>query len=298
MTLFGGRLRAYFPHDGLPNILALVLFILPMVWCAHAHAKFRTDVVSLAPNLTEIVYALGAQDRLAGITEQCDHPSVVRALPKIGDFASPSLERIIQTRARVVLATEGNPRDILTRLKARGVSIVEAHPKTASELPAAVRTIGEALGVPDRAQDLVARIEAALKSLPGPNAKGPRALVALQFDPIYSVSDATWLGDLFKRSGFTNVAGDSPVTYPVVSREALIAAKPGIVFVTGQWSSDRAFDQRKETHLAEASLRKIYGIKAVLPRIVVLPPDVFVRPGPRIVDAISFLKAHPEWMNP
>lgn len=240
----------------------------------NAGARF----VSLAPNLTEIVFALGVQNRLVGTTLQCDFPTVAKGLAKVGDYTTPNAELILKTGASMILATEGNSRPTLQKLVAAGLEVVETNPRTASELPGVIASLGEKLGAQSKAHTLAKQVQSALDSLHARGVgKGVRFLLALQFEPIYSVSNETWLGDLFLTAGFTNIVGSSKIKYPVVSQEYLLKNKPDVVFVT---------DVTLE--VAKAKVAALWPASGA-PTVVLLPSDVLVRPGPRIVEGIRFL---------
>lgn len=231
-------------------------------------------LVSLAPNLTEILHAVGAGGEVVGVTDQCDFPAEAKAKAKVGSYVAPNLESLVTLRPTTVFATEGNPRELVGRIAKRGVEVVEVAPRRAAELAPAIRMVAARAGRPERGEALAKGVEAGLARLREGRPRAKRYLLVLQLDPLISVSDDTWLGDVFKEAGYENVVGASKVRYPVVSDERLVVGGPDVVFAAH-----------------EVDLARLRA-KARGTPIVVLPPDVFVRPGPRIVEAFEFLAAH------
>ena len=252
--------------------------------------------VSLAPHLTETLYALGALPVVA-TTEQCDFPAEAQKTLKVGSYSSPQFELILKTNPSHVFATEGNPRALLEKLREEGVSVIESNPKTVREVPDAIVRLAKVAQMGElqqkKAAELAKQLQKAIGTLPGPQKNGPTALLALQWEPLYSVNESTWLGDFLTQAGYRNVMSSSKIAYPAVSQEYLLKNKPDLVFVVGSWkpvAKDTNSSQELDRVVQEArtKLTQIYGPKAKLPNVVVLPPDIFVRPGPRLVDAISF----------
>lgn len=250
-------------------------------------------IVSLAPNLTEIVFALGAEDSLVGITAQCDFPEAAKSKERVGGFTDPNLERILKLRPSHVLATEGNPRPLLEKLQEKGIDVVEFHAREAGSLPAQLRALAARLLQKESGETLAVSIEKALARLDStPKARGS-VLLALQFEPIYAVSAGTWLGDLFARAHFENIVPKGPQPYPVVSLELMLARKPDYLVVF----SDSAPESSAAPVLgpARALLDRKFAPGKPRPKLVVSPESMLMRPGPRLVQAIEFLAADPVW---
>jgi iron complex transport system substrate-binding protein len=242
-------------------------------------------IVSLAPNLTEIVYALGKGENLQGSTAQCDYPAAAKKNFKVGDYVSPSLERIVQVKPDLVLATEGNPREILVKLKKLGMNVLETNPQSAAELPFEIEKIAKATNAEAQGKKLAQGIQEALASYKGIHKSAKRFVLVLQFDPLYSANAETWLGNLLALGGLKNIAAQTALKYPVLSREFLIQEKPDIAFVS--------FSEAKSNAelLAKENLAKVFSPGAPPAQTVLLPADILVRPGPRIVEGIAFLKS-------
>jgi len=258
--------------------------------CAGVARAAPTRIVSLAPNLTEILHAVGAGAQVVGVTDHCDFPAEAKLKPKVGSFSFPSLETIVSLKPDLVVATEGNNREAVARLRA-GVlgkaDVLEVNPQRVRDIAGVIRMLGARVGHGPEAEKVASQVEAALAQAGATPPKNRRALVLLQGDPFISVSDATWIGDAFRAAGYVNVVGDSKIPYPVVSEEFLLAKPPQIVFAMHEIDTAAL-----RSRFARFAGKGLAGVP-----VVSLPPDVFVRPGPRLVQAFAFLAAHKSGAN-
>src|SRR5512137_104966 len=133
------------------NFLTMMMTCYPVmlfVWLSLSAIAFASPpdrIVSLAPSVTEILYDLGLEDRVAAVTTFCDYPPQVVHKPKVGGFANPSLEAIIAARPDLVIMTdEGNPREVYERLQKLGINTYTFKAKRLSELPQGIRDLGVA----------------------------------------------------------------------------------------------------------------------------------------------------------
>lgn len=267
-------------------LLFLVWLLAGRVALADKQGKDLVRVVSLAPSLTELVFALGAGDLLVGNTEFCNYPAEARKKPKVGGFSSPSLERILAQKPSLVLWSNGTSPDLLASLKRVGVNQFDGRVERVSELPELIRKLGVVLKADEGGRRLAARVEGALDRLRGAakaRVNAPRFLLAVQLEPWISVTDESWLGDLFSMAGLVNVVPRGPIVYPQISREFLLKADPDVVFVdvtgVGEGVSAAVLERQVRARFSSNSRLKV----------VPLPQDILVRPGPRIVDGVDFL---------
>ena len=260
-------------------LLASILFILPV------YAR-DLKIVALSPHLTELVFALKKSKILVANTIQCDYPGDAKKINKIGSYSSPDLEKIVNINPDIILATEGNSKSTLDNLRRLKLNVQEFSPKNIDELKADILRLGVLLNAEKEAQELEKKIAQKWESLtkinPGKNRK---ILISLQLEPIYAVGPDTWLGDLFAQAQFQNTINAGPLKYPVVGEEYILGNLPEILFLM---SSKLA---RSENMSAIKKFEKIFPSSLKTPQIKFLDADIFVRPGPRIVDAIDYLLA-------
>jgi iron complex transport system substrate-binding protein len=189
-------------------------------------------IVSLAPSVTEVLFALGAGDRVVGVTRYCDHPPEAKKLPKIGGFADPNLEAILALRPDLVVAAD-NPvsQPVLARLGALGVKTLAVKPDDLAGVESTVRAVAAALGRGEEAERLVGGLRASLDQAaarvpPGPR---PRVLFVYGHRPLVVAGPGSFADDMLRRAGAENVAGDARVPYPKLAIEDVLRLRPEVI---------------------------------------------------------------------
>ena len=142
----------------------LFCFIFLFVCCLPYHDSVYADspkrIISLAPSITEILFALGLGDRIVGVTNFCDYPEAARKKQKIGGMTNPSLESVISLQPDIVVMTiDGNPKEFEERLRSLKIKTYVFRAVRLSELPQAVRDLGSALDAQERSNSLAAKID-------------------------------------------------------------------------------------------------------------------------------------------
>jgi iron complex transport system substrate-binding protein len=144
----------------LSYILLLVICNLLLVTAVHAESPNR--IISLAPNLTEILFAMGLGERVVGVTNFCDYPEDAKKKPKVGGMFNPSLEAVVSLRPDiVVMTTDGNFKEFEERLRSLGIKTYVFKARRLSELPQGIKDMGSALGVKEKADVLAKEIDIA-----------------------------------------------------------------------------------------------------------------------------------------
>jgi len=253
-------------------------------------------IVSLAPNLTEIVYALGLEARLVGVTNLCDFPPAARAKPKVGDVLNPSLEKIIELKPDVVLGTTaGNRRETVEALERAGLPLYGAQTRNVEEILASIRNIAELLGAPEAGEPLVRQLQARLATLGTQleRAQKPRILFVLWLDPLLTVGGDTFLNDVLSRAGAESVTAELGQDWPRLSLEFVIEHDPDYLVLPHTFGL--------EARLARLAAGPPWQqVRATAENRIIWLEDAVLRPGPRIVDAIEALARalHPEIFAP
>ncbi len=252
-------------------------------------------IVSLAPNLTEILFALGLEEEVAGVTLFCDWPREALDKPKVGGFINPSLEAILALDPDLVLATaDGNRAEDVDRLAALGLAVFVIDTRSVAEISDSILVVGRLTGTGDRARELADRIAGRL-SLVAASLRGRPALpvfVALGRNPLITAAAGTFVDELVTLAGGRNVVDSPTVKYPAFSLEQLVAADPAvIVSAVGSPAEGAEAAARWQGLPGGSSLRAVKERK-----VYELGEGDFFRPGPRIVDSIERLAAilHPE----
>lgn len=238
-------------------------------------------IVSLAPALTEILFALGAGDRLVGTAEFSNFPPEAAKVPVVGALAG-DLERILARRPDLVVATtEGNDRRVVESLERLGTPVWVADAKDLSGVILSIERLGAAVGRGEEGRRIAREMRrrvAAVEALPAPR-PAPRVAWVVWPDPLVVAGAGSFLDDLVRRGGGMNAFGDVDRPWPTVGREELAARRPDVVLYPDSPETRGSFEAAFAGPLAR-----------VLPagvRIVPVAGDRAQRPGPRLVEALE-----------
>ena len=252
-------------------------------------------VVSLAPSITEIAFALDQGHRLQGVTTYSDFPPEALNLPKVGSYVHLDLEKIVALKPDLCIAIkDGNPRIIAQRLESLKIPVYVVHPNNLETIMKTVLEIGTLLNAKDQASHLVKNLatdrdKEKTKSLVAKATHRPRVFFQIGVSPIVSVGTHTFIHELIVIAGGTNLASGS-ISYPRFSREQVLAFSPEIIIITSMARS-AVFEEVK------AEWEKWPNMPAVRnQRIYVEDSNFFDRPTPRLVDGLELLLQliHPE----
>ncbi len=238
-------------------------------------------VIALAPNLTEIVFALEAGDRLVGVSSHSDFPPRARSLPVVGGL-TPDLERIVSLRPDLVLATtEGNSLATVRLLEARGIAVLTTSAPDLRGVIGSIVRIANRLGVAPRGESLAGTLERRLQAVEARSRAGPRvrALLLVWPSPAQVAGRGTFADDLLREAGGSNCI-DRP-GWPVVSLEFLITSPCRAVVYPAETPSRAIFQQA----FASGPLSKMNAVRSG--RVVPIDGDLLSRPGPRAFDALE-----------
>jgi iron complex transport system substrate-binding protein len=248
-------------------------------------------IVSLAPNLTEIVYAVGAGDRLVGRTSYCDYPPQVKAVTEVGDTLHPSVERIIALKPQVVLVSTASQLENFTRqMDAQKIAVYVTNPQSLDQVFNSIERLGDLFGTGEIATKLAAylrrrasAVETATASL-----KPVRVFYQVSGEPLYTIGREAYLTDLIKRAGGISVTADVATAFPRFSDEAALASKPEAIILPTGGSMGNA------NSTVAAALRNSPAVRDN--RVYKINDDLLSRPGPRLVDGLEQLARalHPE----
>jgi len=259
------------------------------------HAAEVQRIISLAPAVTETVFALGMGDRLVGVSIYCDYPPPALKIDRVGTFLTPNVEAIIAKRPDVIIAmpTPGNQSSV-EALRRLGLTVLLVDPQSVADIEASVLTIGRALGREDAAHALVTHIEARMAAVRARLAGAPErtVLMVVGQTPLIAVGAGTFQDELIRMARGVNVAGAGGGTWPHLSIEFAVAVAPEVIIDTSMGNEEQsgaapamAFWASFPTIPAVRDHR-VYGYKEYR----------LLRPGPRIDEALEALArfVHPE----
>ncbi|MGB2842112.1 MAG: cobalamin-binding protein [Halobacteriota archaeon] len=255
-------------------------------------------IISLAPSNTEILFALGAGDKVVGVTEYCNYPEEAKEKNKVGDYSTPNIERVINLEPDLVLAAHGNLIGTVEALKRFNLTVVGLKSRNLDEILYDIRLVGELTGQSDNASVLVAdmaqRIEATEERINGLKGENkPTVIHIIWHDPIWVAGKGTFEDELIRKSGGVNVA---PVEgYKAISLEKVIKMNPDVIITPS--GTGMGFAKTNFTYEYIISEPRLSSVDAVSDnRVYVIDADIVCRAGPRIVDALEEMAEmiHPE----
>ncbi len=247
-------------------------------------AKAPQRIITLAPSLTETVLALGAGERLIGVTRFDDAPEV-GALPRVGGYVDPSVEAVLSLRPDLLLVepSPGN-RAAVERMAALGTPILAVHLGTQEEILAGLREIGKALGLAPRGAELAAETAARLEAVArrSKSLAKVRTLVVYDWEPLVVAGPGSFADRLLEQAGALNAAAGARSAYPVYSAELAMRAAPEVII-----------DAADVPDPPRERILKLPGLDKA--RLALASPNLF-RPGPRLAEALEelFGLVHPE----
>jgi iron complex transport system substrate-binding protein len=250
-------------------------------------------IISLAPSLTETIYALSLQDRLVGDTEYCDYPPDAKTKTKVGGGINPNLEVIASLHPDLVLATKSFNRPETTHaLDELGIASYATDPHTVADIVSSIKTLADVLGVSEAgasvAEDMQRRLTDLQQRIGGLPPK--RVLFVVWTQPLISTGQHTFLADALRQAGAISIV-NSAQDWPQVNLEEVAKLQPDFLVFAEFRSGDASREVRK---LATLPGWKI--LLAIRNRRYAVTSDAVNRPAPRIVSAIEdlALQLHPE----
>ena len=239
-------------------------------------------VITLAPNLTEIVFAIGAGDRLVGNTTYCNYPAEAKNVAKVGDTLHPSLERIIALRPQVVLISTASQLEVFTQqLQNQNIAVFVTDPHNLDGVFRSIEQIGLMLAQDQQAKTLVQELRNRTNAVETAvqQTTPVRVFYQVSGEPLYTAGRDSFVTDLMRRAGAISVTADVPGAWPKYSNESALAAKPDAIILPTGGSMGEA-----NSNVAEA-LRNSPAMLAG--RVHRINDDLLSRPGPRSVQALE-----------
>jgi iron complex transport system substrate-binding protein len=241
-------------------------------------------VVALAPSITEIVYTLGQQRRLKGVTRFSDYPEAATQLPRVGSYVHLDVERIAALKPDLCIGVkEGNPLTVVKRLQAMGIPFYAVHPVDLETVMQSIETIGDLLRAPRAAAQTTAAMRKRIdhvKTIVAAAESKPRVFVQIGVSPIVSVGIRTFIHELVTLAGGTNIAAGS-TPYPRFSREQVISLAPDVMVITSM-ARATVFERVKAEWMQWSSIPAVRN-----QAVFIAPTNIFDRPTPRLVEGLE-----------
>jgi len=249
-------------------------------------------IVSLVPSVTELLFALGADDRLIGVTDYCDFPSAARRKPSVGGMVAPNLEVIVALRPDLVVATDaGTRRETFEQLSRLNIPVYLVHAERMAQVMDVISRLGEITERQAEAGALKARmtgrIEAVVKAV-GARPR-PRVLYVLWPEPLIVPGNEAIVTELISLAGGDSITGREPHDYPRFSLEAAVARAPEVILLARHGTGSGPIPRDRWD-----ALTSLPAVKAG--RVYAVDGNLVHRYGPRVVEGLEELarRIHPE----
>ena len=250
-------------------------------------------IICLVPSLTEVLFSLGLDARVVGVTEFATYPPAARTKAKIGSFFNLNLEKIISLHPDLVVASmEGKQEKIIVSLKKFHIPIYRVNPRSLDDIYRSISNLGEITGTLPQAQQVILSMKKQVGAVERQVAQRPKKRVFYQVgvDPIVTVNGGTFAADLIRRAGGIIVTEKNPIMYPRYSIERVIVDNPQVIIIS-------SMSPKTNYRRFAGTWKKWCSIEAVrLNQVYVIDADLVDRPSPRIVIGLEKIARllHPE----
>ncbi|HEX2933256.1 MAG TPA: helical backbone metal receptor [Candidatus Binatia bacterium] len=254
-------------------------------------ARHPQRVISLAPSVTETIFALGFGNRLVGVTTSCDYPAEARHLAKIGGFMSPSIEAILAKRPDLVVGVSSATDPVKAREMERlGLKVTLISLSSVSDILYSIKSVARLLGSPQAGEKLVDKITRQFDDVKKRIAPAPRraTLLVVGLRPLVAVGGKNFIDELITLAGGQNIAGNAAQPWLNLPDEYVVAKAPQVIIEAGMGS------ERGESTTRWGDLKSSPAVKEG--RVYGYPSDKILRPGPRIGEGLEEIArlVHPE----
>lgn len=258
--------------------------------------KIPQRIVSLAPSNTEILFALGLDDKVVGVTEYCNYPQAAKTKPKVGGFSTVDIEKVVSLEPDLVLATQIHGKTVIPALEKLGLTVVALTPSSLNEVLDSITLVGKITGQSREASKLLSNLRMRIEAVAdktrtfSPNQK-PRVFYITWHDPLMTAGTRTLADDVIGSAGGQNIAFDISGD-KTINLETVIYRDPQVIIASvGMGTGEDLPWQYVQTET------RLKNTQALLNnRVYKIDGDLIHRPGPRVVDALEQMAhfIHPE----
>jgi len=234
--------------------------------------------ISLAPSITESIFAAGAGDRLVGVTTYCNYPAETSAIEKVGDTQTPNIERIIALKPDIVFVSTASQLEAFTQtLAEQNIAVFVSNAVSLDGAIAGIRKFGEIFETSAKANATAADIGRRANALNDrlKDQMKVRVFVQISKEPLFTIGKTSFLTETVEHAGAVSVTKDIESAYPKLSKETALALNPDAIIISDSEDNREANDVFKNSPAVKNG------------RVYKIDTDIISRPGPRLVDAIE-----------
>lgn len=268
-------------------IILCLLGIAPVAFAATAPLT-NPRYISLAPSTTEILFALGLDDEIAGVSAYCDYPPQAKNKVSVGAFSYPNIEKILSLKPDYIFCTGLEQAPVIIELRRLKLKVYVADPKNIKELLNTVRDIGKITERKKQAEDLTKNIESQIEEVSSqvkliPLNKRPKVFIEIWHDPLTTAGKGSFIDELINLAGAVNIAHNIKRPYSIFSAEEVIKSNPDSVILAYMNKEIPARLMEKRLGWSQISAVKnnrLYND---------IDPNILLRPGPRVGEGLKAL---------
>jgi len=253
-------------------------------------------IVSLSPSVTEILFELGLDHEIVGVTRECNFPPAAKEKAKVSKYTSINMELLVSIKPDlIIVSAEGNLKEQFTKMERLGLTVYAVHTKSLDDIQRTIVNIGSVVGKDIEAKALAAKVKAKINAVRErlKGVKKKSVFCAVGFNPIVGVGPNTLIGDVIRVSGGENIlAADGP-DYPMINIEELYVKDPDVLLISSMGSEVVSGPD-------DSFLSKFADLTAAKTgNIFVIDSNILCRPSYRITDALTDIakKLYPDRMG-
>ncbi len=284
------------PQGSILNILILLIFLtgIPPVFASVSVTDDRGKtislsrpaqrIVSLAPHITEDLFAIGAGHLIVGTVSYSDYPAKAARIPRVGGYNGFDLERIRALKPDLIVAWQsGNPQKQLALMETLGIPVFYDNSRKLLQVPSVLERLGALTGKPGEARAAAALFRERIAGLDQRYAgRAPVRVFYQVWDrPLMTINREQIISDAMRVCGAVNVFADLPTLTPTIDEEAVLAADPALI------ATSRVHGSKNESLERWLRWPKLAAVRNG--QLVMLPPDLLIRMGPRLADGVQAL---------
>jgi len=269
------------------DVCVCLMFLLMMILVScnkQEQVRNGQKIVVLSPEVAEIIASLGATDLLVGRTLECDYPEELLKVPVVGNFGAINKEKVIALKPDLVFTSALEQDAITQELQKIGIKVHQIYPKKLDDLPVIIKQIGDLIGKEKEAQSLADSVATAIEEVRSraANIHHPRVYVEIYRNPLMSVSDESFVGDVIESAGGDNIFPRLERDYARVDPEDVILAQPEIIICYSQDTLEGICSRKGWSNIPAVKNQRIYFEKDI-------DPDLIQQATPRTVQGLWLL---------
>jgi len=267
-------------------VFFLFVAVIFLVGCSKAEQQAGNRYIITSPEIAEIVYLLQGASNIVGVTIECDYPANLQEIGKVGNFGKVDFEKIISLDPTIVF-TSGLEQELLTtELDKLQIPTAQIYPRSIDDMISSIREIGKLIGAEKRANFVADSLITEIEKISQNNGdRSPTVYVEIYNNPIMSVSDRSFVGEVIQKAGGNNIFAELPRDYSRVKAEDVINADPEIIILTCP----------PEVTAENIKIRKGWEVISAVEndRIYTaldINPDLIIRATPRVIEGMKKLQ--------